>query len=983
MARDDKENQEFWCFTNSLILKMMSGEMLFKHFKVLVVLVILWLKLKPGLGLFSNSSVGKVVRCIERERQALLQFKEGVIDDYGVLSSWGNSTDEKKDCCTWRGVRCSNITGYVIVLDLHAYSPSQNSLVVAYHSLRGKISRSLLELQHLKYLDLSYNDFTENPIPEFIGSFSRLQYLDLSDNYFVGTIPNQFGNLSELRSLDLGNNFGVSVKSLEWVSHLSFLRYLDLTQVNLSNAIDWMEATNKLPLLTELHLSVCHLISPQLPLINSSSLSLAVLDLSANSFNSSIYSWLFNFNTTLVHVDLSDNNLQGLIPDSFGNLNSLAYLDLTLNQLEGGIPKSIGNCTSLQILNLAWNQLGGSLPHSITRLSSLQELVLYGNQLNGSLPDLKGLSSLRELDLSSNSLTGPLPKSTGQLFMLEKLDVSSNSLQGTISETHLSNLNNLKELYLSDNFLSLDFSYDWNPPFQLDLIYLRSCQLGPRFPNWLLTQNNYYRLDISNSGISDIVPMEFWNFSPKRYYINLSSNHMNGMVPDLTSLKTVFYPIIDLSYNRFECPIPLFPPNVTVLNLSKNMFSGSVSFLCNITNGRLYFLDLSNNRLSGELPDCWLHMDNLLILNLANNNFSGKIPSSMGFLSQIQTLHLRNNNFTGELPSSLKNCSHLEIIDMGENKLSGKIPAWIGTNLTSLIILSLRLNKLHGHIPPEICHLNSIQILDLSQNNISGIIPPCFNKFFALVWRNKSSGNIAHDYNAYTGSYDGFGNVYVDNALVLWKGKESEYKNILALMGGIDLSGNRLVGKIPEEISSLAELNYLNLSKNELNGHVIQNIGKLKMLESLDLSRNRLSGEIPTGITRLNFLAVLDLSNNNLSGKIPSSTQLQSFDASAYFGNDELCGLPLPNKCPGDETALEPSVDKDDIIQGNEDGFINREFYVSMGLGFGVGFGGVFGTLLLNRSWEHVFFKFLNNIKDQIYVTTVVKMAKLRRRPQI
>ncbi|XP_059627272.1 receptor-like protein EIX2 [Cornus florida] len=154
------------------------------------------------------------------------------------------------------------------------------------------------------------------------------------------------------------------------------------------------------------------------------------------------------------------------------------------------------------------------------------------------------------------------------------------------------------------------------------------------------------------------------------------------------------------------------------------------------------------------------------------------------------------------------------------------------------------------------------------------------------------------------------------------------------------------------------------------------------MLESLDLSRNQLSGEIPIGITRLNFLAVLDLSNNNLSGKIPSSTQLQSFDASAYSGNDELCELPLPNKCPRGETTLEPSVGKDNIIQGNEDGFINREFYVSMGLGFGVGFGGVFGTLLLNRSWEHVLFKFLNNIKDWIYVTIAVKMTKLRRRPQ-
>ena len=47
--------------------------------------------------------LGTTVGCVERERQALLRFKHGLVDDYGILSSWNT-----RDCCQWRGVQCSN-----------------------------------------------------------------------------------------------------------------------------------------------------------------------------------------------------------------------------------------------------------------------------------------------------------------------------------------------------------------------------------------------------------------------------------------------------------------------------------------------------------------------------------------------------------------------------------------------------------------------------------------------------------------------------------------------------------------------------------------------------------------------------------------------------------------------------------------------------------------------------------------------------------
>ncbi|XP_023877876.2 receptor-like protein EIX2 [Quercus suber] len=215
---------------------------------------------------------------------------------------------------------------------------------------------------------------------------------------------------------------------------------------------------------------------------------------------------------------------------------------------------------------------------------------------------------------------------------------------------------------------------------------------------------------------------------------------------------------------------------------------------------------------------------------------------------------------------------------------------------------------------------------------------------------------------------------YVDSAMVALKGREYKFGKNLGLLKIINLSSNKLTGKLPTEITSLLELVVLNVSKNNLIGKIPQTIGQLKQLESFDMSRNRFLGEIPSSMSELQFLSRLDLSFNNLSGKIPSGTQLQGFDATCFTGNRALYGPPLTQKCPGEETPNQSLSTDNGSTEDDED---NRDefkkwFYVGAGIGFAVGFWGICSSLILKRSWRHAYFLLLDNMKDWLYVAMAV-----------
>ncbi|KAK8272635.1 hypothetical protein V6Z11_D11G346500 [Gossypium hirsutum] len=912
--------------------------------------------------------------CIQSEREALLKFKHHLIDPSNWLSSWV----EGGDCCEWTGVVCHNSTGHVNQLHLAAPLSKPDYFATnaeAYYNsqLGGKINPSLLELKHLSSLDLSNNNFSTIHIPKFFSLLESLTYLNLSYAQFQGAIPHNLGNLSKLQYLDLGGN-DLKSKSLQWVSRLSSLQYLDLSYADLRTANGWVQVTFKLPSLLELHLSGCGLEDYPSPTSVNSTKSLVVLDLSFNSF-SSVPKWIFSLHG-LVSIDLSNNYLEGPIPAYFGNisflevldlsrndlnssipnslysLNRLQFLSLGHNQLQGTISSAIGNLSSVTQLDLSVNQLNGQIPLSIGGLSSLKLFDVSKNQLNGQIPlSIGGLSSLKLFDVSKNQLNGTFPLSFGRLESLETLDCGYNLLVGVVSETHFSNHTRLTTLAASHNRLIFEPNSSWIPPFQCEWIELGHWHLGPKFPQWLKFQKKLSYLDISYAGISDVMPTWFLNLPTPFEYLNLSSNQLRGEISYLNGRS-----FVDLSSNRFIGPLPRVFPTLRFLILSNNSFSGSLfELLCNSSSGEfMEILYIDKNLISGDIPDCWNRWQGLDILNLESNNLTGKIPLSLWHLN-FTMLNLRNNTLFGELPSTLQPSPNLRMLDLSENHFSGSVPAWIGDKLSNLEILSLRSNNFDGHIPHKICDLQFLQNLDLAHNNISGVIPKCFNNLTAMATTNKTNKFVFWEYVP--------ANLFVLNALLVLKGREDQYGSTLGLVTSMDLSANSLTGEIPKEIGSLVGLLSLNFSRNLLTGNIPDSIGTMELMESLDLSMNRLNGEIPPSFSNLNFLNHFNVSYNNLTGQIPTSTQLQSFENLSYVGN-HLCGPPLTKNC----TSKGIPIDVANNGSSREGSKVNW-LYVSIVLGFVMGFWGVVAPLFFIRYWRHAYYRKLDHVVGKLYVS--------------
>ncbi|XVF34544.1 hypothetical protein REPUB_Repub18cG0068100 [Reevesia pubescens] len=273
---------------------------------------------------------------------------------------------------------------------------------------------SLSRLSNLETLDLSKNQL-QNSILSNLGGLSSLKTLILRQTGLKGTIAiGNLINLINLKELDLSNNAIESLEYLQELEGLSNLGELDMSRNEVTHFVASPPGNRSLSQIRVLYLD---------GVFTNGSISLFQLVETFSSVKTFFLRGNYYFDATFnvsqdIHllnnvenIFLDYSTLNSNILQSIEVLTSLKTLSLLDCGLNGTLPaQGWCNVKNLEELDLSRNELQGILPSCVSNLTSLRLLDISDNQLTGNLAFTP--ISLRYLSLSTNRFQVPISFST-------------------------------------------------------------------------------------------------------------------------------------------------------------------------------------------------------------------------------------------------------------------------------------------------------------------------------------------------------------------------------------------------------------------------------------------------------------------------------------------------------------------------------------------------------------------------------------------
>uniref|UniRef100_A0A7N1A177 non-specific serine/threonine protein kinase n=1 Tax=Kalanchoe fedtschenkoi TaxID=63787 RepID=A0A7N1A177_KALFE len=575
------------------------------------------------------------------------------------LETWTNSSsfNSSSNCCDWDGVTCSTSSSPP---GSEGESFSRvTKLELGRRRLIGNISDSIGYLNQLQVLNLSRNSLAGS-LPPSLSNLSKLEVLDLSNNDLVGDIPASY-SFPVVHSVDLSDNRLTGSIPSSICSKSSKIKVLQLSLNFFTGSVSngFQNCTS----LEELSVGSNYL-SGDLSEELFSLRNLRLLSLSDNQFSGELSGSVGNL-SNLVRLEIQQNRLSGRVPDVFGRLGKLQYFLAHSNNFSGAIPASLSSSRSLALLNLRNNSLSGQLGINCSAMTNLSSLDVGTNGFTGPVPqNLPFCHQLKNINLARNKFDGGIPESFRNFHSLSYLSLSNSSISNISSALGiLQHCRNLTTLVLTLNFRGEVLPADPTLHFEkLKVLIIASCRLSGSIPTWLSKSTQLQLIDLSWNLLGGTIPAWLGDFN-SLFYLDLSNNTLVGEIPrNLTGLRSWITGNISL-----EEPNPDFPfflkRDSNVRGLQYNQV---LSFPPT--------LDLSHNFLNGSIWPEFGNLKELHFLDLKYNNLSGNIPSSLSGMSSLESLDLSHNELSGTIPASLVSLSFMSKFSVAYNQLYGRIP---------------------------------------------------------------------------------------------------------------------------------------------------------------------------------------------------------------------------------------------------------------------------------------------------------------------
>lgn len=588
-------------------------------------------------------------------------------------------------------------------------------------------------------------------------------------------------------------------------------------------------------------------------------------------------------------INLSDNNLHGIIPTSIYKLPKLKTLTLESNSIDIDFD-GIENAERLITLDLSHTDIESL--NGLDKVKNLENLYLASANLRGEIPgEIFELKKLKHLSLEFNDLTGTLSVNIGNLIDLEYLAIHNNQISGPIPES-IGWLNKIQFMLMRHNSFSgtlPDSLVTLNGIWFLDLGDQKSFTgrgIGGNLPSFA-DFKDLRRLDLSYNSFTGIVPSNFLaGVNPTTFeYVDISSNSISGELPGILArlaidgiyfsdnqISSISDNLCDESLSpltqKYQCNAILCPPK-TYNELGKQKsdetpcrecpdkeFYGASHCGDSDDSGPVGPEDISERQARKEMKilqrfydamggDAWENNDNWNDQEVSICEWFGIrcVDSTDDDDDSVQYILLSSNNLVGDLPSYIFSLVNLDTLVLDNNPIQISFRnIEKAEKLSTLDVSSTGLEHIIG-----ISAALNLREFRATNNNMKEALP---DELFNI----QSLEQLALDFNRFSGSIPD---------------RIGELKNLRLF----SCASNRLTGTLPESLGNLKSMVTLHLQSNMFTGSLPRSLGEMTDLAFLDLSGQTtggFSGKLPD-FSKLQDLHRIDLSFNSLTGSIPSN----------------------------------------------------------------------------------------------------------------